>query len=186
MNKQFLKVLTVEQINSRQNVIKTFVNNIDMFLKIDREAECVDHSEKLKIVVLQHARECKLYKFLVTFAHSNQCLKVCDDTCLMFRRVRNHLIKNYKSSQQHKCSVLKMYSQILKLHVDICIEEECGISLCKTNKEKRREIKVSQVLPCNFALVEQLFNQPHYLTQHLNVLHQQYNDCLDLSKQKNE
>ena len=67
------------------------------------------------------------------FAHSASCkLEMCSPFCRMFRRVRRHVV-----SAQHRCILLRIYSLILRLHVNGCSTMFCGLPACPILKARK-------------------------------------------------
>lgn len=75
---------------------------------------------------------------LYEFAHSASCQKkTCTPICLMFRRVRHHVVV----SRHPHCSVLILYSTLLHTHVSSCVNDDCGLPACHRLKTTRSTIK---------------------------------------------
>ena len=116
---------------------------MDKCIKLDRfnDSKCIESARTLKLVCSFYFKNNWLYNFLQIFSHSSTCNeKQCTPHCLMFRRVRRHIIRK---SSNHLCAVVYVYSRILKMHVDICVEIDCGLQSCphlKQKKTKRTQI----------------------------------------------
>ena len=71
------------------------------------------------------------------FAHSASCGIInCSPFCRMLRRVRRHVV-----SAKHPCVLLRLYSLLLRLHVNSCTNDNCGLQACPTlraNKSVKR------------------------------------------------
>nr|BDT63424.1 MAG: RFX DNA-binding domain-containing protein [Sesarmops intermedium nimavirus] len=106
------------------------------------QKECEEAGTRLQQVVkvfLQGKRDI----LLKTFAHSASCYNIsCFSLCLMFRRVRRHVV-----NARHECHVLRIYSLILKMHVATCVANDCGLTACpalRASKQNKRGLDAEQ------------------------------------------
>nr|BDV50180.1 MAG: hypothetical protein [Chiromantes dehaani nimavirus] len=156
------------------------------------QKECEEAATRLQQVVkvfLQGKRDI----LLNTFAHSASCYNVsCFSLCLMFRRVRRHIV-----NARHACHVLRIYSLILKMHVATCVANDCGLTACpalRASKQNKRGLDAEQEihqsatkrfnvqdnnLPCALprkpstplpASLPLLSSMPAYTTQPLRIM----------------
>ena len=51
---------------------------------------------------------------------------------MMFRRVRRHIL-----AAKHQCAILRLYSLLLRLHVNSCTDENCGLLACPTLRAEK-------------------------------------------------
>ena len=71
---------------------------------------------------------------LQDFAHSATCAAFqCSSFCKMFKSVRRHVI-----AARHKCFLLRQYALLLRLHVNSCIDDNCGLQACPTLRASKR------------------------------------------------
>lgn len=97
-------------------------------------AECQEAASRLNQVVKKVSSQGKRNLLLKTFAHSASCRNnPCTSLCLMFRRVRRHVV-----SARHPCQVMLIYSIILKLHVATCDANDCGLTACPALRASRQ------------------------------------------------
>ena len=94
--------------------------------------------------------------FLREFAHSASCgNNNCRSFCKLFKRLRKHVM-----SAKHKCSLLRIYSLLLRLHVNACTNDKCGLEACpilrsrKELKRKERDKIVSFTKPCSDHILQ--------------------------------
>ncbi|KAK7086471.1 hypothetical protein SK128_015857 [Halocaridina rubra] len=102
----------------------------------DEEA-CKASARKLHDVLKWITRQGEGHKnaLLRDFAHSASCQDAnCLPVCLMFRRVRRHVV-----SAQHACSVLRLYSLLLRHHVSSCTSMKCGLPACPALRATRMQ-----------------------------------------------
>lgn len=105
------------------------------------EESCKRSAAKIKEVLQWITSQGESHKMalLRDFAHSASCQKPkCEPVCLMFRRVRRHVV-----TAQHSCSVLRLYSMLLRHHVSSCTQSNCGLPACpalrNTCSSKRKQ-----------------------------------------------
>ena len=68
------------------------------------------------------------------FAHSASCGKVnCTSFCKLFQRLRKHVM-----SAKHKCTLLRLYSLLLRLHVNACTNNNCGLQACPILRSRKQ------------------------------------------------
>ena len=94
------------------------------------EENCKNNAKKLAqiLIAINGKGETQYQQMLQTFSHSASCTDVgCNSLCLMFRRVRRHII-----GAQHHCYVFRLYSHILRRHVSSCNSDNCGLPGCPT------------------------------------------------------
>lgn len=95
---------------------------------------CQDAADHFAQVVKSVKLEGKFDLLLKIFAHSASCSKPsCNPLCLMFRRVRRHVV-----NARHPCSIMRIYSLLLKLHVARCNDTNCGMTACPALQASRR------------------------------------------------
>ena len=72
--------------------------------------------------------------FLREFAHSASCKNInCNPFCKMFKRLRKHVM-----SAKHNCSLLRLYSLVLRLHVNTCSNNNCGLNACPILRTRKQ------------------------------------------------
>lgn len=105
----------------------------------DDEESCKAAAKKLTDVLKWISDQGENHKkaLLRDFAHSASCQdNRCLPVCMMFRRVRRHVV-----AAKHCCSVLRLYSMLLRNHVSSCTSDNCGLPACpalqKTRIQKR-------------------------------------------------
>ncbi|XP_045120739.1 uncharacterized protein LOC123510043 isoform X2 [Portunus trituberculatus] len=98
------------------------------------EKGCQDAAQHFTKVVKSVKLEGKFDLLLKIFAHSASCSNSkCNSLCLMFRRVRRHVV-----NARHPCSVMRIYSVLLKLHVARCNDTKCGMTTCPALQASRQ------------------------------------------------
>ncbi|XP_018011703.1 uncharacterized protein LOC108668946 [Hyalella azteca] len=128
------------------------IASIMTVLSVDKfsDFECVSEARKLLEVTIKLTESFLLHHLLRVFSHSISCHDdKCVKPCLMFRRIRGHLVK-----VDHKCALVHVYSHLTRMHVDTCVAEKCGLPTCK-GLQAYRERESNQVLPRNFRDIEQ-------------------------------
>ena len=111
--------------------------------------------------------------FLRDFAHSASCEKInCNPFCNMFKKLRKHV-----NFTKHTCSLLRLYSLILRLHVNSCKNTNCGLKACpilKLRQQAKREAlnktKAIKNRPCTSHIVQsgrEPFLIPRILTSNI-------------------
>ena len=135
--------------------------NIDKVLSLDNylSSDCIEDAAKLKHITVTISKSCQLHPFLVMFGHSSSCSAPdCTTSCRMFRRTRYHIKKGTRThavtdtspaSPTHVCAVMHIYGQLLRMHVDTCVSDACGMHSCKDIR-KMREEQGHKTLPANF------------------------------------
>ena len=114
-------------------------------------SECFENACFLKQIVLVFAKNCQLHSLLTIFAHSASCtLPNCTKFCGAFRLIRFHVTAE---PDQHICAIMHVYGQLLRMHVDTCVSDACGMNSCKDIK-KMREEQGLKVLPETLAQKE--------------------------------
>ncbi|XP_071548966.1 uncharacterized protein [Panulirus ornatus] len=92
----------------------------------DDQEGCQPAAERLLQVLRWISSQGRRDVFLREFAHSASCKVVpCTPLCSMFCRVRRHVV-----AARHSCSVLRIYSGLLRLHVSSCNNSDCGLPAC--------------------------------------------------------
>lgn len=150
--------------------ITKVVENVETILCLDNysNSECFEKACQLKRFVIGLIKICQLHPFLTIFAHSSSCVSSnCVKLCHIFRSIRHHIkqgvsahISTTKQDHEHICAVIHVYGQILRMHVDTCVEIVCGIHSCKDMKRMRQE-SGHRVLPINFKRIELLCKKYH-------------------------
>lgn len=98
------------------------------------EKECPEAAGRLEQVVKKICSQGKRDILLKSYAHSASCRNAsCSSLCLMFRRVRSHVV-----SARHACKVMRIYTVLLKLHVALCVDDNCGLTACPTLRLSRQ------------------------------------------------
>lgn len=146
-----------------QTVVDALVEYVDKILCLDSHlsSECIEDACRLKHVVIALIKNCQLHPFLTIFGHSVSCASPnCYTSCRMFRRIRSHIQKGVAAQSvtvtephEHVCAVMHVYGQLLRMHVDTCVSDACGMHSCKDMK-KMREEQGYEVLPKTFAQKE--------------------------------
>lgn len=112
--------------------------------KDEGEKECPEAAVRLKQVLKKVSSQGKQDLLLKTFAHSASCHNLqCTSLCLMFRRVRRHVV-----TARHPCQVLRIYSAVLRLHVTACVSHDCGLPACpalRASRHTKRGLDEEQV-----------------------------------------
>lgn len=99
----------------------------------DDKENCDTAAQRLQQVLRYIANQGRKDMLLRDFAHSASCsASDCTPVCLMFRRVRRHVV-----AARHSCSVLRLYSMLLKLHVSKCNNNACGLPACPALRATR-------------------------------------------------
>ena len=109
-------------------------NNVQMALSYislpSIQQECEEGARKLSEVLNWFNYNGQMDIPLMVFAHSSSCKNKCTRMCMMFKRVRRHVM-----TASHACHILKLYAGVLKLHVSSCrAPSDCGLLLCPTLK----------------------------------------------------
>jgi len=145
-------------INTPQTVDAQYVDKI-LCLDSYLNSECIEDACVLKHVVIALVKNCQLHPFLTIFGHSVSCTSPSWFTsCRVFRCIRSHVQKGVAATvtepyHEHVCAVMHVYGQLLRMHVDTCVSDACGMHSCKDMK-KMREEQGYEVLPKTFAQEE--------------------------------
>jgi|APSaa5957512622_1039677.scaffolds.fasta_scaffold07499_6 hypothetical protein len=137
-----------------QTILDSIVQFVDIVLCFDNHlnSECIEDARRLKSVVISLLKKCNLHPFLTTVGHSVSCISPdCTPSCRMFKRVRSHI--QVTEPREHVCAIMHIYGQLLRMHVDTCVKDFCGMHSCKDMK-KIREEQGRMVLPETFAQKE--------------------------------
>ena len=87
---------------------------------------CQDSARRLTHVMNWMKMNNEMPRFLKLFAHSASCrIRQCSAFCQMFKRTRQHVVE-----ARHRCSSMRVYQVLLKLHVKSCTSNECGLPSC--------------------------------------------------------
>ncbi|XP_042207543.1 uncharacterized protein LOC121856237 isoform X2 [Homarus americanus] len=109
-------------------------------ISMDDKEGCEIAAERLSKVLKWISNQGRKDVLLQVFAHSASCqLPSCTPVCLMFRRVRRHVV-----AARHSCSVLRVYSTLLRMHVSSCKSSDCGLPACpalRATKPVKRSIE---------------------------------------------
>ncbi|KAF2351575.1 hypothetical protein FHG87_017670 [Trinorchestia longiramus] len=143
------KVATAE--SEAERWLASLVASIQVVLSVDKFADfqCVAEAKKLAEMTKRMAEGHQLHHLLRVFGHSASCNNnACVSPCLMFRRIRGHLV-----SIDHECAIVHVYSQLTRMHVDTCVTEKCGFLTCK-GLQAYRTREQNEVLPRNFYMLE--------------------------------
>lgn len=99
----------------------------------DDKEGCEAAAKKLSEVMKWISKQGRKDILLKDFAHSASCkAESCSHLCLMFRRVRRHVV-----AARHSCNVLKLYSMLLRSHVSSCTDSSCGLPACPALRATR-------------------------------------------------
>lgn len=99
----------------------------------ESEKECSEAAVRLEQVVRRMCSQGKRDLLSKSYAHSASCHNPsCSSLCLMFRRVRSHVV-----TARHMCKVIQIYTVLLKLHVKLCVDNDCGLTACPTMRLSR-------------------------------------------------
>lgn len=147
-----------------QTIVDTITEYVDKILCFDNylNSECIEDACRLKQIVIALVKNCQLHPFLTIFGHSVSCtLPNCTTFCRMFRRIRSHIQKGVSAQvatepHEHVCAVMHVYGHLLRMHVDTCVSDVCGMHSCKDIK-KMREKQGHKVLQETFAQKELTF-----------------------------
>lgn len=115
-------------LNESQNQDESPISPESVSSQDDDEESCKIAANKLSEVLKWITSQSEFHKkvLLRDFAHSASCQKAtCVPVCMMFRRVRRHVV-----AAQHPCSVLRLYSKLLRHHVASCTNSKCGLPAC--------------------------------------------------------
>lgn len=140
----------------QQTTVDALVDYIDKILCLERylDSECVENACFLKQIVLALVKNCQLHSLLTIFGHSASCTSPnYTKFCGMFRLIRSHIEKVTTEPHQHICAIMHVYGQLLRMHVDTCVSDACGMNSCKDIK-KMREEQGLKILPNTFAQKE--------------------------------
>lgn len=146
-----------------QTIVGKIVEYVEKILCLENylNSDCIEDACRLKQVVIALVKNCQLHPFLTIFGHSVSCtLPDCSTYCRMFRRIRSHIQRGIGAQavtvtepQQHVCAVVHVFGQLLRMHVDTCVKDFCGMHSCKDMK-KMREEQGHKILPETFAQKE--------------------------------
>lgn len=145
-----------------QTVVDTLVEYVDKILCLENylNSDCIEDACRLKTVVIALVKNCQLHPFLTIFGHFVSCTSpACTASCRMFKRIRFHIQKGVAAKvsvtepHEHICAVMHVYGQLLRMHVDTCVSDACGMHSCKDMKKMRDE-QGYKVLPETFAQKE--------------------------------
>ena len=105
--------------------------------EVQDEVESCKHAAKRLSHVITWMKDNGHTKILLRdFAHSASCaVTKCSPFCMMFRRVRRHVV-----STKHQCVLLRLYSLLLRLHVNSCNNDNCGLQACPTLRANKESI----------------------------------------------
>lgn len=146
---------TVSKSDRATQIYRNLITFITTVVSVEKfqDFECVADAEKLAKVTIAMTKSHQLHSFLKLFGHSVSCMSdQCNNTCRMFRRIRGHV-----ANARHPCAVMQVYSQVLRLHIDTCLEQNCGLVSCKSMLAMRSK-SGNEVLPRNFQQMEQLIH----------------------------
>lgn len=99
----------------------------------DNQEGCQPAAQRLSEVLRWIFSQGRKDVLLREFAHSASCqVLTCTPLCQMFRRIRRHVV-----AARHSCSVLRIYSMLLRLHVSSCNNSDCGLPACPALRATR-------------------------------------------------
>ncbi|CAL4133931.1 unnamed protein product [Meganyctiphanes norvegica] len=125
-----------QQVENRSTTFENVNQNSTMTAE-DEVESCKGAAKRLSHVITWMKDNGHTKILLRDFAHSASCLVAkCSPFCMMFRRVRRHVV-----GAKHQCVLLRLYSLLLRLHVNLCNNDNCGLQACPTlraNKSVKR------------------------------------------------
>lgn len=96
-------------------------------------SDCEDNGNRMVGLVKRLEKTGRLDSMLEALAHSSSCSSItCNQMCLMFRRIRRHLV-----GSPHHCKVRRTYLVLVKRHLTRCKNLECDF--CKNIKKQREK-----------------------------------------------
>ena len=102
--------------------------------------DCEENGTRLSALIKKNRSAGNFATMMEMFAHSSSCSKRnCTPLCLMFRRVRRHIVLT-----DHHCMIRRIYARLLKHHVRSCKNLDCANAACKSEKEKRLQDEQQQ------------------------------------------
>ena len=94
----------------------------------DPEIICKCAAKRLSNVITWMKNKGYTEILLRNFAHSSSCgVTKCSTFCMMFRSLRRHVL-----AAKHQCVLLRLYSLLLRLHINSCTDDNCGLLACPT------------------------------------------------------
>ena len=143
--------------NNLQLLTSEKYQHIDKYMATENIMEyCKGAAKRLSNVISWVKNNGDSRIFLKEFAHSASCgNNNCRSFCKLFKRLRKHVM-----SAKHKCSLLRIYSLLLRLHVNACTNDKCGLEACpilrsrKELKRKERDKIVSLTKPCSDHILQ--------------------------------
>nr|XP_045622368.1 uncharacterized protein LOC123772978 isoform X1 [Procambarus clarkii] len=124
---------TSQMSSDEEEDCETAAKNPTSQMSSDEEEGCETAAKRLSQVLKWISNQGRKDVLLREFAHSASCQKVsCTPMCLMFRRVRRHVV-----AARHSCSVLILYSSLLRMHVSSCVNADCGLPACPALRATR-------------------------------------------------
>ena len=123
--------------NNLQLLTSEKYQHIDKYMATENIMEyCKGAAKRLSNVISWVKNNGDSRIFLREFAHSASCgNNNCRSFCKLFKRLRKHVM-----SAKHKCSLLRIYSLLLRLHVNACTNDKCGLEACPILRS-RKELK---------------------------------------------
>ena len=142
-----------------QTIVDTLVEYVDKILCLDNylHSKCIEDACRLKQVVIAFVKNCQLHPFLTIFGHSVSCTSPdCSASCHIFRRIRSYIQNGVASSivtesHEHICAIMHVYGQLIRMHVDTCVSDVCGMHSCKDMKSKDTRSSQRHLLKRNWS-----------------------------------
>ena len=104
------------------------INKIKSNKTTAQTKNCKSAAKRLSHVITWMKDNGHMKSLLSDLAHSASCgIIKCSPLCSMFRHVRRHA-----ASAKPHCALLRMYSLLLRLHVNSCTNDQCGLQTCPT------------------------------------------------------
>ena len=117
------------KIRENRRAVQNYQQEVEnRYITAEDEVEsCKGAAKRLSHVITWMKDNGHTKILLRDFAHSASCEVFCSPFCMMFRRVRRHVV-----SVKHQCVLLRLYTLLLRLHVNSCTNDNCGLQACPT------------------------------------------------------
>ena len=132
-NKELQKNMNDSNPQSCENTSEKY-QHINKYIATGNITEyCIKSARRLSKVIIWIKEKGDSKMLLREFAHSGSCKnRNCRPFCNLFQRLRKHVM-----SARHKCTLLRLYSLILRLHVNACTDNNCGLEACPILRSKK-------------------------------------------------
>ena len=132
-NKELQKNMNDSNPQSCENTSEKY-QHIDKYIATGNITEyCIKSTRRLSKVITWIKDKGDSKMLLREFAHSASCKnRNCRPFCKLFQRGRKHVM-----SAKHKCTLLRLYSLLLRLHVNACTDNNCGLEACPILRSKK-------------------------------------------------